>query len=150
MPCPKKEARDPKWSHRRGKQHARGADGRLCNSDPLQITLTRSGKADKQGGYEGHSEEVDKKIGRIKRELFALGMVGLANRVKKLRMTFKITGRLSEDVLISLPLLLRRANRVRNNLNCAKKYCVVLLKNNKNIKRTMVSIANCVQSAQMI
>ena len=63
---------------------------RIREGDPLLTTLTNSGNADKQGGCKefgvyGADMELlaEEKICRLKRELFALGMVGLAERVAR-------------------------------------------------------------------
>lgn len=63
---------------------------RIREGDPLLTTLTQCRKADKQGVCED-SEVVknqetallEEKIRQVRRELFALGVIGLAERVGK-------------------------------------------------------------------
>ena len=56
---------------------------RIRESDPLLTTLTHSGNADKQGGCEVFRALAEERIGRVKKELFVGGMIGLAERVRK-------------------------------------------------------------------
>lgn len=63
---------------------------RIREGDPLLTTLTQCQNTDKQGGCGdfvvsgSDTESLDEeKICRMKRELFALGMVGLAERVAR-------------------------------------------------------------------
>ena len=55
----------------------------IRESDPLLTTLTECQNADKQGGCEVFRALAEERIGRVKRELFVGGMIGLAERVRK-------------------------------------------------------------------
>ncbi len=54
---------------------------RIREGDPLLTTLTVSANADKQDVCEDLREEAAKQFGRIKRELFVSGVIGLVERV---------------------------------------------------------------------
>ena len=56
---------------------------RIREGDPLLTTLTLSANADKQGVCEDLKEEMSKRFGRIKRELFVTGVIALSDRVGK-------------------------------------------------------------------
>lgn len=63
---------------------------RIREGDPLLTSLTEFGKADKQGVCEDSKVPdnenralAEEKIRQVRRELFALGVIGLAERVGK-------------------------------------------------------------------